>query len=145
MRYLHLQLYDNREIQECKLIGIIPMKGDLPHFCVSLTVLTKYGLSACLPGTPAIWKNFDQALPIASFAFLPFCVHEPVSNPWLRHSSSPTSCQVIVLHHRTLLLRSGPSKHPLHSIPPRRTTTPSTLICTSSLFHPPSELCFRSQ
>src|SRR6185503_10990039 len=66
-------------------------------------------------------------------------------NPCLCHSSSPTSCQVIVLHHRTLPLRSGLSKHSLHNIPPRRTTTPSTLICTSSLFHPPSELCFRSR
>jgi len=59
MRYLHLQPYENHEIQECKLIGIIAMKENLPHFCVSLTALIKYGLSACLPGTPAIWKNFD--------------------------------------------------------------------------------------
>src|SRR6185503_20205606 len=79
MRYLHLQPYENQEIQKCKLIGVIPMKENLPHFCVSLTALTKYGLSTCLPGTPAIWKNFDQALPIAFFAFLPFCVQEPVS------------------------------------------------------------------
>src|SRR6185437_11307905 len=79
MRYLHLQPYENHEIQEHKLKGVIPMKENFPHFCVSLTALTKYGLSACLLGTPAIWKNFDQALPISSFAFLPFCVQDPIS------------------------------------------------------------------